>query len=375
MNDIIITARQAKTHNGTSRNVFEHIQSLKALNYQPLLLAEKANSHKLAQHKTRWIQISRFPLRIKGINRHWFDFRVQRWCQKNKPRLVISHGDTLTRGCLFMHNCTALAAEKLGEDTQTSKNVAFHDYILKNAQPQCLVANSSLMANDLITRYHYPPHKVSVIYPSYNPQQFNIDNARRKRQATRAYLGIDPHQTLVGLITSGAYKKRNIDGFIEIAAGLKKQYPHKSWQFLLVGQDSLQPYQAKIDQYQLTDCWLHLPPQPDVETLYGALDLFILPARFEEFGRVALEAMACGTPTLLSDQVGASELLQSRYADLILPLESHKWIDKINNMVQDTNLSRLGEQLSQLAQHYDAYAQHKQHLQLFTNLLKADNPT
>ena len=45
-----------------------------------------------------------------------------------------------------------------------------------------------------------------------------------------------------------------------------------------------------------------------MESYYHCLDIFVLPAKIEEFGLVASEAMACGTAVILSPYVGASEL-------------------------------------------------------------------
>ncbi len=50
--------------------------------------------------------------------------------------------------------------------------------------------------------------------------------------------------------------------------------------------------------------------QNDLPVAYAAADFFILPSRKEPWGVVVNEAMACGLPVLLSDQVGA-------YADLL----------------------------------------------------------
>ncbi len=52
-----------------------------------------------------------------------------------------------------------------------------------------------------------------------------------------------------------------------------------------------------------------LEPRADVERLYHALDLYVHPALYEEFGQSVQEALACGVPVLTSSRVGAAELL------------------------------------------------------------------
>jgi len=45
-------------------------------------------------------------------------------------------------------------------------------------------------------------------------------------------------------------------------------------------------------------------PDEEMADFYRAADLFCLPSRYEPFGMTAIEAMACGTPTLLTTHGG-----------------------------------------------------------------------
>ena len=60
------------------------------------------------------------------------------------------------------------------------------------------------------------------------------------------------------------------------------------------------------------------PKSRHPEPWFAALDLFLYPARFEEFGMVLAEAQAMGVPVLTSRRVGASECLPSAYAPWLL---------------------------------------------------------
>jgi len=48
---------------------------------------------------------------------------------------------------------------------------------------------------------------------------------------------------------------------------------------------------------------------PYVSRYLAAADVVALPSRFEGFGSAVLEALACGTPSVVSDRVGAGEIL------------------------------------------------------------------
>lgn len=77
-----------------------------------------------------------------------------------------------------------------------------------------------------------------------------------------------------------------------------------AWDLTLVGKvdaalrERFAPYEGRVRL---------LPPQSKthLRRLYAAHDLFVLPSVADSFGFVALEAMACGTPVLVSENCGA----------------------------------------------------------------------
>jgi glycosyltransferase involved in cell wall biosynthesis len=49
-------------------------------------------------------------------------------------------------------------------------------------------------------------------------------------------------------------------------------------------------------------------------------DVFVLPSQNENFGNAAAEAVACGTPVIVTDQCGIAPLIEGR-AGLVIPHE------------------------------------------------------
>lgn len=89
----------------------------------------------------------------------------------------------------------------------------------------------------------------------------------------------------------------------------------KNLQLILAGPDegALPTVQAWINKLSLEDSTNIVGPVYDDEKfkLYSLADLFVLPSEYDSFGRVVLEAIACGTPVVVTDVCGVSEWLET----------------------------------------------------------------
>jgi glycosyltransferase involved in cell wall biosynthesis len=66
--------------------------------------------------------------------------------------------------------------------------------------------------------------------------------------------------------------------------------------------------------------WEGFVNQSALPAYYRASDVLVLPSRFEPWGLVVNEAMACGTPCIVSDVVGAGpDMVEGQDTGLIIP--------------------------------------------------------
>ncbi|MGC3874663.1 glycosyltransferase family 4 protein [Halomonas sp. GXIMD04776] len=354
-----IAIRQVEKSTGASRNAFEQATALKELGYRVVVLAERGTPDLTAQSGAGFVRLCRWPL--KGpFRRFWFNRRVQAWCRRHRPALLVSHGDAESRDVIYMHNCVHLASQRINgrELLKNHEVAAIHDHVLSQTHVKRVAVNSRMMAEDLKIRYGLAADQLEISYPGYDPEQFNPANARHDRQSVRHSLGVRHNEFLIGLITSGNFQKRNVAGFVEIASRLNQQLPDRC-RFLVVGKDDAGPYQRQAEKRGLGDRFIWRSTVPDIERLYGALDVFALPAHIEEFGRVALEAMACGTPVLLSAWVGAAELIEKDFPDLVLDDNTDTWASRIAALLVNNEQEELGSRLAELATHYSHQEQYK----------------
>ena len=78
----------------------------------------------------------------------------------------------------------------------------------------------------------------------------------------------------------------------------------------------LQRLAAKLD---IADQIHMLGFQHDVCPVLAALDVFVLPSRWEGFGLATLEAMAAGLPVVVTDVPGSRDLVQHEQTGLVVP--------------------------------------------------------
>ena len=353
-----IAIRQVEKSTGASRVALAQAKLLTELGFEVSLLVERGNAKVVADTGASVVKLWRWP--FKGaFRRFWFNRRVQTWCRRHRPDVLVSHGDCETKDTLYLHNCVHLAEQYIrGRELSRGHEVAsIHDHVLGGGKFRQVVVNSQLMGNEISSRYGIDPGKIEISYPGYDPQQFNSQRARAERTTTRDALGVAADEKLIGLVTSGNFAKRNVAGFIEMAAELQRRDPQR-YRFLVVGKDNTSEYQQQARDLGLEDRIVWRSTIPDVETVFGALDLFVLPAHIEEFGLVVAEAMACATPVLVSDRVGASELLSDIYPDLVMSHEatSAEWADRMAFLLRREKAA-MGDELATYVQQYSYLAQ------------------
>ncbi|WP_341278132.1 N-acetyl-alpha-D-glucosaminyl L-malate synthase BshA [Paenibacillus sp. FSL H8-0537] len=111
---------------------------------------------------------------------------------------------------------------------------------------------------------------------------------------------------------------KRVSDVIEIFQQVAKTVPSK---LLLVGEGpELSKIQCKIREMGLEDRVVFLGKQEDVAQVISLADVLLLPSEKESFGLVALEAMACGVPTIGSTAGGIPELVTHGETGFLSPI-------------------------------------------------------
>jgi len=163
-----------------------------------------------------------------------------------------------------------------------------------------IIAISQSTKEDIVRHYRVSPNKISVIYPGMDEGFYPVDDAAAAR-AFRMRKGLPEHIILfVGTIEP----RKNLVRLLQAFAMLRPSgnLPHH----LVIGGGKGWMYEqvfATVQELGLGDRvrFVGFIPQEELADWLRAADLFVYPSLFEGFGLPPLEALACGTPVIVSD--------------------------------------------------------------------------
>jgi len=209
----------------------------------------------------------------------------------------------------------AMAAE--GADSAVRLNV--EEEIATQADALIATSPADLIARN---RHYSVVGQPEVIPCGYNPAIFHPGD----REAARARWGIpreNPVIAYVGRFDPGKGLNTLMEAFEQLQSHPKLQLILAGG-FVPGGTDeaeytrwrswvSAQPWHNRVH-------WLGRMDSEDVADVYRAASIVVVPSRYESFGMVALEAMACGTPVVASDVGGLRQTVIHRETGLLFPV-------------------------------------------------------
>lgn len=166
------------------------------------------------------------------------------------------------------------------------------------------------------------------------------------------------------------YDKGN-DLLLQVWAKIEKQMPE--WTLDIYGNGNRIPYETQIKHLGIdtSHCRLH-GPTTDVQKEYLASSIFVLPSRYEGFGLVLIEAMACGVPIVSFDCENGPRSIISNGVNgfLIPPFDINVFAEKAILLMNDNDLrKKMGENAYKSASQYDIEKVGLQWKQLFNELI------
>lgn len=259
--------------------------------------------------------------------------------KENNYKIVHSHINTLS---IFPLMAAKLAnvPVRIAHSHSTSNKKEWKKNLLK----QILKPFSKIYATDymccselagrwLFGNKTYDKGKVYLLNNAIDLEKFSYNEEIRKKK--RKELGIKNNQIVIGHIGRFVAQKNHtflIDIFNEFH---KKE---KDAVLLLIGQGPLMnKVKDKVNNLGLSDSVKFLGQRSDVNELYQAFDIFLLPSLYEGLGMVVIEGQVAGLPCICSTEVPPVAKISKKCKFIRLKDDEKIWNDAILNNINIEN--------------------------------------
>ncbi len=270
-------------------------------------------------------------------------FIYKKWWKEyfKKNTINIVHGHIGSTAAIYLsiakkYNITTVAHSHNAIRGISIKNIIYKLY----SYPTRYIADylSGCSTDALIDRYgkKYALNKQKsyLIKNAINLEDYNYDEASTKK--LKADLKISNDQIIVGTI-GRLNKQKNPFFILKIVKKLVEL--NNNIVFIWIGQGSLkEKIYKQIKIYNLQNSIKLLGIRSDIPTVLNALDIFILPSRYEGLPVVGIEAQATGIPIVCSDTI-TKELKINNNIKYIPTKDPSIWANTILQMqgVKDIN--------------------------------------
>lgn len=146
---------------------------------------------------------------------------------------------------------------------------------------------------EIAKEYKIGKDKIKVLYPGIDNKRFKTIEAEEKIKL-REKLGLTRDEKII-LCVARLQAEKNQEILIEC---MKKIQDESVRLYFVGGGENREYLQKKIELLNLSDKVKILGEKTNVEDYYRASDVFALLSRYEGFGHVYLEALACGLPCI-----------------------------------------------------------------------------
>ena len=185
------------------------------------------------------------------------------------------------------------------------------------AKSKCILAASQMMRDELVDLYGVNSAKIKVLGPPVDIEKFNNSGKLDKAHWRKLHGFSDKIPTILFLTTGN--KLKGYTFVLEVMKALMG----KQIELVIAG---MKPIGTNLPNVRFVGY------AQNPQELYWAADLLILPSIYEAFGQVITEALQCGTPVLISDKVGAKEIIDPRVGRVLTGTNLEEWKNAVLEM-------------------------------------------
>ena len=209
-----------------------------------------------------------------------------------------------------------------------------------------VVALTPMERQQIHELYGVPEHRIVVIPPGVNTETFS---PLADRGAVRRKLGW-PEDAVVVFTLGRLDERKGFDLFLRAVAAARAMHKGSNVLFVMSAGDGSELERVEheklsriVEEEQLGDVlrWLCVLPEEELPLYYGAADVFVLPSRYEPFGIVMLEAMACELPVIATNVGGPATVIEPERTGLLIdPTDTEAFAAAIASLIDSPESRR-----------------------------------
>jgi len=317
-----------------------------------------------SEHKCKIIGVRPYSIlpHVFGIPHYGkYEYNLKTW-RKTKAYgpydIIHGHGDNCFFSALFRDKTPFLMtfhgtmAKVLQESHGPRKIPRLYAEKLAASRCDIAVACSNAVKNELTHFYGTSAKKIKVIHNGVNVEKFvPIDKKEARRK-----LSLPENDKYALWVGSNPFRKR-------LPTAIEAVEKSKCSKLIVAGMTGKNVgktvFLGKISEHALI-------------AAYSAADFLLFPTIYEGFPMVPLEALACGLPTIVSEESNLGEIIEEGVHGFVIkggnPTSYQEKIDLIIN--NDTAQKEMSINCRELALNYSWQKQAKKYWQIYQRLLK-----
>jgi starch synthase len=193
-------------------------------------------------------------------------------------------------------------------------------------------------------KHGIPESKLICTPPGVNLKRFGPPEIKEKKGIFRVlFVGQITIRKGVHLLAEAFKKAKLPNSELVLAGGISK------------------PTKALIDEMNVPNLQFLGPvPNAELASVYSTASVFVMPSLEDGFGMVALEAMACGCPVIISSNAGAADLVNEGVNGYVVPAgDVDAIVERLEQLYRDSSLAEeMGRQASELVRRDMSWARY-----------------
>ena len=302
---------------GLETRLFSYMTSLRDLGHEVTVIVGKVGKGvkvpegiRLIRLKVRW---------APKVIRAWvFDKYLKRTLAKEYFDFVLSLGRTSHHDAVLLpgnHLGYLRAMDKSGNSLSDKMQILMDRKAY--AASGTILACSEMMMKEVVEMYGADPLKIKVLYPPIDAERFHPKLKKNKQKLREKYGLSSDKQSFIFI--SASHERKGLPLLLIVFAAL----PEQEVELIVAGHEPVPGILPNVK---------HLGFVKETEELYAAGDFTVLPALYEPFGQVVAESLMCGTPVLVSHEVGAKEIVTENEGRVIESFRPEDWIAAIEEV-------------------------------------------